>query len=109
MQTAKENQGLNNLTPVPQDFFESLLPSLTLAEVRVYLYLYSKFYKMGSASGVVSIGEMTEAFNTSRMGILRGINSLDDKGYITREKRQSPSEGYLSSRYTIPLLERNLL
>ena len=103
------NQTSELIVPIQQGFLSTLLRDLSFTDLRVFLYLYSKFYSLGVSTKILPINEIVKDSGFKRDTVIRGLNSLDEQGYVHREKRQSKTEGYLPSRLTIPILRDSKL
>jgi hypothetical protein len=102
-----------NFTPVPDAFFDVLLPYLSDAEVRVLLYLIRRTYGFKKRSDAVSLSQITHGITKadgtildrgagiSRGGAQRALTGLIAKGVITATHNRSARYGDQATTYTV--------
>lgn len=109
MTTRTDNieEDFNNLVPIQYGLLRTIIQELSPTDLRVFLYLYSKFHTRRTTGMIISINTIAADSGLKRNAVIRGLNSLDAQGLLIRKKRQSAREGNLPSHLTIPIL-RNL-
>jgi|SRR5581483_11251200 len=105
-----------NYTPVPDELFDHLLPDLTLAELRVLLYVMRRTFgfKKGSdrisksqlESGIVkSDGRLLDrGTGLSRRAVRIAIHSLVEKGILLKRSRFSAAKGHEATEYALNII-----
>lgn len=98
-------------TQVPNELFDTLLPDLSGAELKVLLYITRRTFGFRKREDEISIAQMCEGLTTaegrvkdrgtglSRAGVLAALSSLEDKGVIVRERRTDESGRKSESTY----------
>lgn len=107
-----------NFTPVPDDFFDVLLPALTDAELRVLCYMMRRTFGFKKRSDRISLSQITGGIvkrdgerldggaGISKMGAARAINGLIAKGIILAERNRSAAHGDEPTTYTLRMAGR---
>src|SRR2546422_11317602 len=105
-----------NYTPVPDELFDELLPDLTLAELRVLLYVMRRTigFKKGSdrisksqlESGIVKQnGQLLDrGTGLSRRAVRIAIYSLVEKGILLKRSRFSLTKGHEATEYALNVI-----
>ena len=104
-----------NSTQVPDRLFDELLPDLSLGELRVLLYIIRRTFGFQRREDKVSLTQLTRGITRKNGKVLdRGtglhretvtaaLRSLEDKGLIASNRRESRKNGNLSSNYRLCL------
>jgi hypothetical protein len=104
-------------TSVPDELFDELLPDLSLAELRVLLYIVRRTFGFKKRSDAISISQMVAGIRRkdghvldrgtglSRRALLPALKSLQEKGVIVRLERFDPRHGFQASIYSVRFKE----
>src|SRR6266481_7497925 len=102
-----------NTTPVPDVFFDVLLPELSGAEVKVLLYIIRRTLGFKKTTDTISFTQFEKGITTkegkvldsgcglSRETISHALQSLETKGCIKSKKRDSTSGDKDTSAYSV--------
>ncbi|MFH1262772.1 MAG: replication protein [Pseudomonadota bacterium] len=100
-------------TPVPDEFFDDLMVGLSLAEIRLVLYISRRTFGFKKRADAISLSQMEGGIRRkdgtvldrgtglSRRSILPALKSLIEKGIVVREERKNPEHGWQSSVYSL--------
>lgn len=100
-------------TPVPDQLFDELLYHLSPTEIVVLLYIIRRTYGFKKQSDNISLNQMVNGITTkegkvldrgtglSKATVARSLNSLEEKGVITRIRRRSADRGDEPTTYAI--------
>lgn len=100
-------------TPVPDQFFDELLPVLGLAELRVLLFLIRCTYGSRRVSADLSLRQMltgvhdsdgylvAPGIGLSKATLCRALASLRRRGVIIAERQRSAEQGNEPTRYRL--------
>jgi predicted PilT family ATPase len=111
----KEFQGFNLLsaTPVPDQFFDELLPELGLAEIRVLLFIVRCTVGSRRQTADLSLKQMLRGIEDSdgvvvappvglsKATLCRALASLRARKVIVAERRRSADLGNEATRYRL--------
>lgn len=104
---------VSTATPVPDQFFDELLPVLSLAEVRVLLFIIRCTYGSRRAVASISLRQMMEGVSDgegyllapglgrSKATICRALASLRRKRIIVAERQRSEDLGNEPTTYRL--------
>ena len=109
-------------TPVPDELFDQLLHTLSGAELKVTLYIIRRTFGFKKDKDDISLSQMVNGIVTRDGAVLdhgtgltketvtKAIKSLEERGVIIRNKRQSAEKGYEATTYYLHLapLSENL-
>ena len=102
-----------NYTPVPDDFFDILLPYLSDAELRVLLYLIRRTYGFKKREDAVSLAQIVHGIvkrdgerldhgaGISKAGAVKAIKGLVEKGVILTQRNRSAERGDEATTYIL--------
>src|SRR4051812_13032402 len=94
-----------NYTQVPDELFDSLMPQLSDAELRVLLYIVRRTFGFKRDADAISLSQMVAGITTkdgrvldhgtglSKSTVARGLAGLRDKGVILAERTASVQRG----------------
>jgi hypothetical protein len=100
-------------TPVPDEVFDVLMPQLSGAELKVLLYICRRTFGFKKESDSISLHQIAHGITTRDGRVLDGgtglcipsvtaaVQSLEEKGIIVREKRQSVEKGCEATIYSL--------
>jgi phage replication O-like protein O len=100
-----------NTTPVPDELFDELMYDLTGAELKVLLYICRQTFGFKKESDNISLSQLINGIKTrdgkvldrgtglSKDSVSRVVKSLEEKGIIVRNRRQSVERGYEATTY----------
>jgi phage replication O-like protein O len=100
-----------NTTPVPDELFDELMYDLTGAELKVLLYICRRTFGFKKESDNISLSQLVNGIKTrdgkvldrgtglSKDSVSRVVKSLEEKGIIVRNRRQSVERGYEATTY----------
>jgi phage replication O-like protein O len=100
-------------TPVPDEVFDVLMPQLTGAELKVLLYICRRTYGFKKESDNISLQQISSGITTKDGRALDGgtglsipsvttaVRTLEEKGIILRQKRQSVEKGCEATTYSL--------
>jgi hypothetical protein len=100
-------------TPVPDEFFDDLMVDLSLAEIRLVLYISRRTFGFKKRADAISLSQMEEGIRKkdgtvldrgtglSRRSILPALKSLIEKGIVVREERKNAEQGCQASVYSL--------
>ena len=106
-----------NYTQVPDELFDVLLPDLTLAELKVLLYIIRRTFGFKKASDDIRLSQMLTGIKkrdgdtqdrgvgVSKVALLQAVRSLQQKHLIVTERRQSEEKGNEPTNYRLNVLE----
>jgi phage replication O-like protein O len=107
---------LPTTTPVPDQFFDELLPKLSGAEVKVLLYICRRTFGFKKSSDNISLNQLVGGIRTkdgrtldrgTRLGkasVARALKSLAEKNIIRRTRRRSRTRGDEATSYALHFL-----
>jgi Bacteriophage replication protein O len=105
-----------NYTPVPDELFDQLLPDLTLAELRVLLYVMRRTFGFKKGSDRISKSQLENGIvkndgrlldrgtGLSRRSVRVAIYSLCEKGILLKRARFSASKGHEATEYALNII-----
>ncbi len=105
-----------NYTPVPDELFDALLPDLTLAELRVLLYVMRRTFGFKKGSDRISKSQLESGIvkhdgqlldrgtGLSRRAVRVAIHSLVEKGILLKRSRFSQSKGHEATEYALNVI-----
>ena len=105
-----------NYTQVPDALFDELLPDLSGAELKVLLYIIRRTLGFKKEADHISLAQICTGIMTRDGRVLdRGtglnkdtvtkvVKSLEENGYIIRERRSSPDKGDQPTTYRLHML-----
>ena len=105
-----------NYTPVPDELFDELLPDLTLAELRVLLYVMRRTFGFKKGSDRISKSQLESGIvkrdgqlldrgtGLSRRAVRVAIHSLVEKGILLRRSRFSQARGHEATEYALNII-----
>jgi len=100
-------------TPVPDIFFDLIMPHLADVELRVLLYFFRRTFGFKKFSDNISIGQMVNGIETrdgkkldygcglSKSGVTKGLRGLLRKNLIVATRRSDPKRGHLPTNYSL--------
>jgi DNA-binding transcriptional ArsR family regulator len=100
-----------NTTPVPDELFDNLMYDLTGAELKVLLYICRRTFGFRKNSDNISLSQLVNGIKTrdgkvldrgtglSKDSVSRVVKSLEEKGVVVRNRRQSAERGYEATAY----------
>lgn len=100
-------------TPVPDVFFDVLIPKLSDAELRVALYIMRRTYGFKKKSDSISLKQMVDGITKrdgevldsgsglSKAGAAKGIRGLVEKGIIVARRNRSQARGDEPTTYRL--------
>jgi hypothetical protein len=105
-----------NYTPVPDELFDELLPDLTLAELRVLLYVMRRTFGFKKGSDRISKSQLENGIvkndgqlldrgtGLSRRAVRVAIHSLVEKGILLKRSRFSAARGHEATEYALNVI-----
>src|SRR3954470_3141450 len=102
-----------NYTPVPDELFDELLVELSGAELKALLYIVRRTFGFKRDSDNISLSQMLQGIQTrdgrvldrgvglSKKTLLLALRSLEDRGIILTERRQSAEKGNEPTAYCL--------
>lgn len=108
-------------TQVPDELFDSLMPDLTEAELKVLLYITRRTFGFGKSSDAISLNQLIDGITTkdgtvldrgtglSRSSVRRGVASLEARGVIVVSKVRSADGDYESNIYRLKMREQGVV
>ena len=108
---------LSRLTPVPDQFFDELLPILSGSESKVLAYIFRRTLGFHKISDDISLNQMLHGMTTSdgrqldqgvglaRSTLIQALHQLADKRIVIVEKNQNPNGGADTTTYTLNIRE----
>jgi hypothetical protein len=102
-----------NYTPVPDELFDELLVELSGAELKALLYIVRRTFGFKRESDNISLSQMLQGIQTrdgrildrgvglSKKTLLLALRSLEDRGIILTERRQSAEKGNEPTAYCL--------
>src|SRR5713101_115053 len=105
-----------NYTPVPDELFDELLPDLTLAELRVLLYVMRRTFGFKKGSDRISKSQLENGIvkrdgqlldrgtGLSRRAVRVAIHSLVEKGILLKRSRFSDAKGHEATEYALNII-----
>jgi hypothetical protein len=106
---------LPRYTPIPDQLIDELMPQLTMAELRIALYITRRTFGFKKEADNISLDQLANGIRTkdgrvldagtglSRRSLLPALKSLESKRIIVRKERKSANGGSLSSVYSLNL------
>lgn len=106
-----------NFFPVPQILSDTFLPDLSLAELKILIYLFRRTLGFRKQSDSISISQISDGIKTddgrlvdrgtglSKKPILRALRALEQKGMISRERVSDANQGNKPTKYTLRFKE----
>lgn len=104
----------SNTTPVPDIFFDELLPDLSNAELRVLLYIFRRTWGFKKDTDAISFNQFLKGITTkdgrvldrgcgvtSRGALSKALKSLEERGCITTKKGKDPLGDNQTTLYSI--------
>jgi hypothetical protein len=107
---------LPTTTPVPDQFFDELLPKLSGAEVKVLLYICRRTFGFKKSSDNISLSQLVSGIRTKdgrtldggtqlgKASVARALKSLEEKNIIRRARRRSHTRGDEATSYALHFL-----
>jgi hypothetical protein len=107
---------LPTTTPVPDQFFDELLPKLSGAEVKVLLYICRRTFGFKKGSDNISLSQLVSGIRTKdgrtldrgthlgKASVARALKSLEEKNIIRRTRRRSDTRGDEATNYALYFL-----
>lgn len=107
---------LPTTTPVPDQFFDELLPKLSGAEVKVLLYICRRTFGFKKSSDTISLSQLVSGIRTKdgrtldrgthlgKASVARALKSLEEKNIIRRTRRRSDTRGDEATSYALYFL-----
>src|SRR5713101_584092 len=105
-----------NYTPVPDELFDELLPDLTLAELRVLLYVMRRTFGFKKGSDRISKSQLENGITKSngqvldrgtglsRRAIRLAVQRLVAKNILLKRTHRSPRKGDESTEYALNII-----
>jgi hypothetical protein len=105
-----------NYTPVPDELFDELLVALSGAELKAVLYIIRRTFGFKRESDTISLSQMLGGIRTrdgrvldrgvglSKKTLLLALRSLEERGIILTERRQSAAKGNEPTAYQLNVL-----
>jgi hypothetical protein len=105
-----------NYTPVPDELFDELLVELSGAELKAVLYIIRRTFGFKRESDTISLSQMLGGIRTrdgrvldrgvglSKKTLLLALRSLEERGIILTERRQSAEKGNEPTAYQLNVL-----
>src|SRR5215216_5971369 len=102
-----------NYTPVPDELFDELLVELSGAELKALLYIVRRTFGFKRDRDNISLSQMLQGIQTrdgrvldrgvglSKKTLLLALRSLEDRGIILTERRQSAEKGNEPTAYCL--------
>jgi hypothetical protein len=102
-----------NFTPVPDEFFDELIPSLTSAEMRVLLYIIRRTFGFKKQMDAISLSQMVYGIvrkdgtrldagtGLKKAAVCRALASLEAWGVIIRTKQYASTGGAIATSYQL--------
>jgi hypothetical protein len=103
-------------TPVPDQFFDELLPKLSGAEVKVLLYICRRTFGFKKSSDNISLSQLVSGIRTKdgrtldrgthlgKASVARALKRLEEKNIIRRTRRRSDTRGDEATSYALYFL-----
>ena len=110
-----------NYTPIPDSFFDRLLPILTDVEVRVLLYIMRRTYGFKKAADSISLSQIVNGITkrtgeildggagVKRDGAIAAVRRLEARGILLVQHNQSAARGNEPTTYRVRKLGQPLL
>ncbi|REJ92512.1 MAG: hypothetical protein DWQ34_12895 [Planctomycetota bacterium] len=104
-------------TPVPDNFFDEVLPDLSGAEVKVLLYIFRRTFGWKKESDNISLSQLVHGITKKdgtvldrgtglgKTSVARAMKQLVDKGMIRKTTRRSAESGHEPTTYEPVLSE----
>ena len=108
-----------NYTPVPDELFDELLVELSGAELKALLYIVRRTFGFKRESDTISLSQMLGGIRTrdgrildrgvglSKKTLLLALRTLEDRGIILTERRQSAEKGNEPTVYQLHVIGQN--
>lgn len=102
-----------NYTPVPDEIFDALMPTLSGAELKVLLYICRRTFGFRKESDSISLGQLCSGITThdgrvldsgtglSRSAVVEALKSLAVQGIILATKHSSAQRGNETTTYEL--------
>ncbi len=103
-------------TPIPDQIFDELMPTLSGAELKVLLYICRRTFGFKKTSDDISLRQMVKGITTRDGKVLDGgtglnkdtvskaAQSLVKKGVIVRNRNRSTERGDEATTYTLKII-----
>jgi Bacteriophage replication protein O len=104
-----------NSTQVPDTLFDELLSELSGAELKVVLYIIRRTFGFKKAQDNISLAQMVDGIVTKegkvldrgtglgKASVARAVITLEERGVIVRNRRQSQERGDEATTYSLKL------
>ena len=98
-------------TPVPDNFFDEVMPELSEAELKVLLYVFRRTFGFKKRSDNIALAQMVAGIRRkdgsvldrgtglSKASVTRALKSLVERGMLRKVKRSSDARGDLPSTF----------
>src|SRR4051812_25511769 len=105
-----------NYTPVPDELFDELLVELSGAELKALLYIVRRTFGFKRDSDNISLSQMLQGIRTrdgrvldrgvglSKKTLLLALRTLEERGIILTERRQSAEKGNEPTAYCLNVI-----
>jgi hypothetical protein len=105
-----------NYTPVPDELFDELLVELSGAELKALLYIIRRTFGFKRDSDNISLSQMLQGIRTrdgrvldrgvglSKKTLLLALRTLEERGIILTERRQSAEKGNEPTAYRLNVI-----
>src|SRR6266536_5174085 len=105
-----------NYSPVPDELFDELLVELSGAELKVLLYIIRRTFGFKRDSDNISLSQMLQGIRThdgrildrgvglSKKTLLLVLRTLEERGIILTERRQSAEKGNEPTAYCLNVI-----
>src|SRR6266496_5402618 len=105
-----------NYTMVPDQLFDELLVELSGAELKALLYIIRRTFAFKRASDNISLSQMLQGIRTrdgrvldrgvglSKKTLLLALRTLEERGIILTERRQSAEKGNEPTAYCLNII-----
>ena len=106
-----------NYTQVPDELFDTLMPHLSGAELKVLLYIIRRTFGFKKKRDAISLSQMVSGIKTKsgevldrgtglgRSSVTRALNSLEEMQVIERVRRHSHHRGDEPTTYALKMLK----
>ena len=103
-------------TPIPDQLFDELMPTLNGAELKVLLYICRRTFGFKKQGDAISLSQLVSGITTregrvldggtglGKSSVARALNSLETKNIIVRQRRASQGKGDEPTWYALNVL-----
>lgn len=103
----------SNMTPVPDEFFDTWAPRLGAAEIRVLLYIFRRTFGFKKTSDDISLRQLVHGIHrkdgsrldhgagVAKSAAVRAIKHLESQGFILKHRNYSRQKGDEPTTYVL--------